>query len=152
MNDRLEELELCAESYGLTVDYNTLEKSDILDGLCIEVEKRCIVLINKHRTVLEQTVALAEEIGHYLRTHGDIVRQETVTQRKGERYGREFSYQMLLPVGDVETAFEDGVRDLGELSERFGLPCEFVREAILHYQHHSMIEYVHAENGMARMC
>lgn len=132
--EKLEELEEKARQLGLIVDYAILRESDGLDGLYLAWPDGAVILINAHRPASTQAVALAEEIGHHLRTVGRVVGQNTVADRKGEARGRAWSYVELMPPEMVRKAVSSGIRQPWELAELFGVPDGFVKEAIGYYR------------------
>ncbi len=128
-----------ALSLGISVDQKILCKSTRLDGLYLCFDDEPIILINGHRPLAVQTIALAEELGHHYRSTGIIIEQSTVAQRKSEQAGRAWSYESLLPLQVLRDALYSGTCTLYELSDRFNLPEGFIREAITHYQRKSLL-------------
>jgi hypothetical protein len=58
----------------------------------------CIYLNDRH-TWIEQHETLAEEIGHYATSSGNIVDYSTVESRKQERRARDYGYQLTVTLG-----------------------------------------------------
>lgn len=131
---RLERLEEQAASLGIIVDYAILRESDGLDGLYIAWESSSVILINAHRPYMTQVIALAEEIGHHLKSRGNIVRLDTVTNRKSEEAGRAWSYRELMPPEKVHKAIRSGICSVWELAEAFNVSDGFVKDAIAYYR------------------
>jgi Domain of unknown function (DUF955). len=135
MLNRLEELEAYAESLGIVIDDSTLQKEHSLDGLYIEVGGNCIVLVNRHRTQACQYVALAEEIGHFFRSTGNIVKLSTVAQRKSENAGKAWAIEFLLPICKFTySALFHRCKTAADFAAVHDFPVEFVAEAIAYYQ------------------
>lgn len=134
---KLEMLEEIASDEGIILDYSLLECYDCISGLYIDLgqDQPKVIMINRHRSLSQQLAVLAEELGHHYASHGDIVSLRDVVQRKQEAYGRAWAFERLLPPGDVFTACLEGEGTPWELSERFGLPEAFIREALEYYSH-----------------
>lgn len=132
--ERLEALEEQARSLGVIVDYGILRETDGLDGLYLSWPSGSVILVNAHRSPRTQAIALAEEIGHHLKTHGLVLGADTVTARKGEAAGRAWSYRALMPPEQVAGAVRSGLCSAWELAEHFDVPDGFVTEALQYYQ------------------
>lgn len=132
--ERLEALEDQALALGVIVDYRILRATDGLDGLYLAWPAGAVILVNAHRTIDTQVIALAEELGHHLKTSGSVIRLDTVAARKGEAAGRAWSYRALMPPDKVVGAVRSGVCSPWELAELFGVTDGFVREALTYYQ------------------
>lgn len=95
------------------------------------------VLINKDLP-LDRTIALlAEEIGHHktLPAGMDITDYSKTINMKLERAGRKWSYYKLLPPEKLikYKSSSDPVLSY-QLADEFGLPVDFVEEAINQYK------------------
>ena len=112
-----------------------LTPQDKLDGLYFAWHSLEVyaILINTHRSANAQLAVMAEELGHHHRTVGTVIRQDTVSQRKAEAYGRQWAYDSLLPAQSLATALRSGDCTLAELCARFDLPDSFIREAIAYH-------------------
>lgn len=132
--EKLEELEEEARRLGLMVDETILRAEDGLDGLYLMWPEGAVILLNAHRPMETRVIALAEEIGHHLRTTGWTLDPRSVAARKGEAAGRAWSYQALMPPEKVAGAVRSGVCAPWELAELFGVTDGFVREALRYYQ------------------
>ena len=137
--ERLEALEARARKLGVMVDYAILRADDALDGLYLAWDAGSVILINAHRSRSTQTIALAEEIGHHLKTYGNIIDLNTVTKRKAESAGRAWSYQALMPPEKVGRAVRSGVCSVWELAEMFDLSDGFVKDALAYYQRKAIL-------------
>ena len=97
--------------------------------------------IKGNRIAIRQTIEtsakkaciLAEELGHYYTTVGDILDQNDSNSRKQERTARRGAYEKLVPRSSIETAFKKGYTTLWEVAEYLNLDEEFLREALIHY-------------------
>ena len=132
--ERLEELEEQARALGVLVDYGILRETDGVDGLYLSWPAGSVILVNAWRSKEKQVIALAEELGHHLRTSGDALARDAVASRKREQAGRAWSYQALMPPEKVARAVRSGLCSPWELAEHFGVTDGFVREAVAYYQ------------------
>ena len=132
--ERLEALEEEARALGVLVDYTILRETDGLDGLYLSWPAGSVILVNARRSVDTQVIALAEELGHHLRTSGDALAGGSVAARKREQAGRAWSYQALMPPEKVARAVRSGLCSPWELAELFGVTDGFVKEAMAYYE------------------
>lgn len=96
-------------------------------GLC---RGNKIAINKKIETQAEKSCVLAEELGHYFTTFGDIVNQDGISSVKQEIKAREWAYKKLITVDDLASAFNLGVRNRFELAEVLNVTEEFLEEAI----------------------
>lgn len=97
--------------------------------------------IKGNRIAIRQTIetsakkacVLAEELGHYYTTVGNILDQNDSNSRKQERTARKWAYEKLVPRNSIETAFKKGYTTLWDLAEYLDLDEAFLREALIHY-------------------
>ena len=66
------------------------------------------IAIRHDMNTVDKTCTLAEELGHYYTTTGDILNQENVSNRKQEHRARMWAYSMLLPLQFFVLAFKHG--------------------------------------------
>lgn len=98
----------------------------------------CIVGFNiainkKFKTSTEKTCILAEEIGHYKTTVGDILDLRHISNRKQEARARKWGYEKLLSIEILISAFNLGCTSKYELAEFAGVTEEFLEAAITRY-------------------
>lgn len=103
-----------------------------------------VVWINKNiPTTVEKTCILAEEMGHYHTSVGDILDQKDLRKRKQELRARQWAYEKLLPLEKIVQAHKAGVKNRHELANFVGLTEHFVDAAINRYieKYGESIEY-----------
>lgn len=83
---------------------------------------------------MEKNCILAEELGHYHTSYGDIIDQSKLENRKQERRARAWGYERLVGVIDLIDAYKSGVKSRFELAEYLGVTEEFIEEVIIHYR------------------
>lgn len=116
----------------LMAEYDNLfieERHMVNDGLYSD---GC-VWINKDIPASKKLAVLAEEIGHYETTVGDILDLSNTSNRKQELAARKWAYEKVLPLSAIETAVESGCRELWEIAEYLDIDEDFVREALKYY-------------------
>lgn len=123
-----EELLKEADSFGLIVKEKPLKANKgrlkgnriaIKKDLENDTERRCI---------------LAEEIGHYHTTVGDILDQSDVVNRKQERQARIWAYKRLVGIVKIINAYKEGASNRFELAEYLNVTEEFIDEALEYYK------------------
>lgn len=93
-----------------------------------------VAISNDVDTLTEKTCILAEELGHYHTTTGDILDQTDVSNRKQERHARIWAYDKLIGFSGIIRGFEAGCQTRYELAECLGVTEEFLQEAIDCYE------------------
>ncbi|AEG59341.1 ImmA/IrrE family metallo-endopeptidase [Desulforamulus ruminis] len=94
-----------------------------------------IVWLNRRLpTSIEKSCVLAEELGHYHTSSGDILNQKDIRNRKQEKRARNWAYEKLVPLEKFIEAYEAGVCNRYELAEFLDVTEEFLEQAIVHYK------------------
>lgn len=113
---------------GIKVKEVVLKSSD---GRC----KGNRIAINKNlSTQTEKKCVLAEELGHYHTTYGDILDQTKIENIKQEIIARRWGYEKLVGIVDIINAHRNGIRNRYELAEFLDLTEEFLNDAIEYYK------------------
>lgn len=102
-----------------------------LKGLYVD---NTITINTELKSERERISVLAEELGHYHTSYGDIVDQSDVRNRKQERRARSWSYKKLVGITRIIEAFNSGVKNRYELAEYLNVTEEFIEEAIEYYK------------------
>lgn len=76
---------------------------------------------------------LAEELGHYYTTAGDIIDQTCAENRKQENIARKWAYNKILPIENVLFALQDGHTEIWDMAEYLDVDEEFLRDALIYY-------------------
>ena len=84
-------------------------------------------------TTARKACILAEELGHYHTTVGNILDQDDANNRKQERTARKWAYEKLVPIENIQFAFADGHTEIWDMAEYLGVDEEFLRDALIHY-------------------
>lgn len=94
---------------------------------------KVIILDKRIPTTAERTCILAEEIGHYYTTVGNIIDQTKLDNRKQERRAREWAHNKLIPLTRIVEAFKANVKGRHEIAEYLGVTEEFLQDCIDRY-------------------
>lgn len=94
-----------------------------------------VIWINKLiPTYIEKTCVLAEELGHFHKTFGDILDQTNVVNRKQELRARNWAYEKLVPLNKIITAHKCNITNRYELAEFLEVTEEFLEAALNWYK------------------
>lgn len=85
-------------------------------------------------TSTEKRCVLAEELGHYHTTVGNILDQSDTGNRKQERIARFWAYKRLIGLSDLIRAFRHGDRSIHEIAEFLEISEDFLRECLETYR------------------
>ncbi|MDM8313286.1 ImmA/IrrE family metallo-endopeptidase [Clostridium cadaveris] len=98
---------------------------------------KCIgntIFINNRITNKEKFCVLAEELGHYKLTVGDITNLKDISNRKQEIKARRWGYEKFVGIMKIIEAFEKGARSKYELADYLNVSEYFLDDAILYYK------------------
>ena len=115
-------------------DVYIIENADFksrADGL---INGNVIGINKKIRTCRKRACILAEELGHYHTTIGDIISQSTVSDRKQELRARAWAYNKLIGLSGIVDSYKHGCYSLSDTAEYLDVTEEFLLEAILYYK------------------
>lgn len=82
----------------------------------------------------EKACILAEELGHYYTTTGNILDQSKVENRKQERKARIWAYNKQIGLLGIVKAYQQGCRNRYEVAEYLGVTEEFLDDALKAYR------------------
>ncbi|MCY8002827.1 ImmA/IrrE family metallo-endopeptidase [Bacillus haynesii] len=122
---------LLREATHLGIDTYEKQMPHRLKGLY----SKNVILINKNmKTSYEKTCILAEELGHYHTSSGDIVEQDTIAKRRQEKIARTWAYERLVPLYKIVQAHKEAIRNRYELAQYLEITEEFLDNAIKRYK------------------
>mgnify|MGYP001030078137 FL=1 len=107
-----EKLIVKAENLGAEVreiDFGTDKKS----GRCLNNR----IYINSRMSEIDKYEVLAEELGHYKTTHGNILNQNSVINRKLENVARREGFNIIVEPNDVVEAIRNNAFAMHEIAE-----------------------------------
>lgn len=129
MNKTLELLEIMEKE---NIEY--IEDSlpcDNLKGLYFD---NTIIVDKNILTSNEKKCVLAEEIGHYKTSYGDILSQKEVSNKQQEERARFWACQQLLPFSIIIEAYLAHCKNRSEFAEFANVTEEFIEYAINTYK------------------
>ena len=81
-------------------------------------------------TQAAKSCVLAEELGHYYTTAGNIIDQNNIMNRKQEYRARFYGYNLKIGLRGIINAYEAGCRSLYEMAEYLDATEEYLKEAL----------------------
>lgn len=123
-----EDLLLEADRDGLIVK----EKPLLLhDG---RIKGKRIAIRQSIPTLSKKADVLAEELGHYYTSTGDILDQSDVNHRKQERTARLWGFNKRIGLAGIVNAFKANCRNAYEIAEYLDVSEESLKEALEYYR------------------
>lgn len=127
---------------------------DLYENLLTEAESESVIVIEKRfksqakgllkknkigisrtiATTAEKACILAEEMGHYHTSCGNILDRRDVRCMKQEKRAMNWAYEKLVPMDKLISAYKAGVRGRHELAAYMGVIEDFLESAIWHYK------------------
>lgn len=93
-----------------------------------------IAIRNDIDTTTEKSCILAEELGHYYTTTGNILDQSVVMNRKQEHRARLWAYDKMIGLNGLISAAKAGCQSQYEIAEYLEITEEFLSEALAVYR------------------
>lgn len=87
----------------------------------------------------EKFCVLAEELGHYHLTVGNILDQSNTNNKKQELKARRYAYDKIIGVKGIVDAYSHGCKSIFEMADYLNVTEEFLNDAI---------EYYHSKYGL----
>lgn len=103
------------------------------------------ILIDKDMTSYHKHEVLAEEIAHYRITHGNILDQSNMLNKKFELKARRLANETVITLQGLIDAFEYGVQNLHEMAIYFEVSKSFVKDTLNHYKMKYGLQVKHGE-------
>ena len=116
--------EACKEGIDI-IDYDF--KSENIKGLYCD---GTVGLSKSLETAIEKSCILAEELGHYYTTAGDILNQNDISNREQELRARLWAYDRLIGLPGIIKGHHHRCQNRYELAEFLEVTEEFLQEAI----------------------
>lgn len=109
-------------------------KEKDIDGYSGRIYKNRIAIHHKIPTSTEKACVLAEELGHYYTTTGDILDQSRTENRKQEYHARLWAYNKQIGLMGIVRAYQYGCRNSYEVADYLGVTEEFLADALKAYK------------------
>lgn len=119
-----DELLIEADDAGLIVKEKRLNSSD---G---RIWNNRVAIRKNIPTSIEKSCVLAEELGHYYTSSGDITRLNNANNQKQEYKARLYGYNLKIGLLGIIKAYQHGCHNLYEMAEFLDVTEEFLAEAI----------------------
>lgn len=120
--------------------YETLLNEANVEGLIVKekslkynngrIKGNRIAIRKDIETTVKKACVLAEELGHYYTTVGNIIDLENPGNRKQERQARLWAYNKQIGLRGLIQAYEYGCRSRHEIAEYLEVTEEFLQDAI----------------------
>ena len=91
------------------------------------------VRINQDMPTNRKACVLAEEVGHYETSSGDILDQTDTGNRKQELTARKWAYNKVVPEEKISEAISAGYTEVWEIADHLDVDEKFLREALKYY-------------------
>ena len=92
------------------------------------------VALNNMLSDTEKICVLAEELGHYHTTVGDIIDLNNAVNRKQELRARLWGYDKLIGLSGIVSCYRAGCQSLFEMAEHLDVTEEYLKEALDRYR------------------
>ena len=124
---RYEEMLIASDRENLIIKEKNLYSSDgRINGNRIAISKSI-------DTQTEKSCVLAEELGHYYTTAGNILDQGNISNRKQEYRARLYGYNLKIGLKGLINAFEHGCKTSSEVAEYLDVTEKYLLDAISCY-------------------
>lgn len=123
-----DELLMQSDNEGLFV------KEKPLSGNNGRITGRRIAIRRNIPTTVEKACVLAEELGHYYTSAGNILDLSDIRNRKQELKARMWAYNNQIGLIGLVRAFDHGCRNLHETADYLGVSEPFLAEALEQYR------------------
>ena len=88
------------------------------------------IYLRKDMNTTEKSCVLAEELGHYYTTVGNILDMNVPENRKQERQARLWGYNRVIGLFGLIRAYEHGCKDKYEIAEYLDVTEEYLEDCI----------------------
>ncbi len=92
------------------------------------------IYLRKDMNTAEKSCVLAEELGHYYTTVGDILDMNVSENRKQERQARLWGYNHVIGLFGLIRAYEHGCKDKYEIADYLDVTEEYLEDCINCYR------------------
>ncbi|WP_040981013.1 ImmA/IrrE family metallo-endopeptidase [Oceanobacillus jeddahense] len=95
-----------------------------------------VIWLNKNQldSAAKKASVLAEELGHYHTSVGDITDQSKITNRKQELRARIWGYEEVIPLSKIVQAHQKHIKNRYEFADYLGVTESFLDDALERYK------------------
>lgn len=90
------------------------------------------IAIRKDLSTASKACVLAEDLGHFFTTEGNILEQKSLNDVKQERLARIWAYNKLLSIDKIIDAASKGYTEIWNMAEYLDIDEKFLREYLIH--------------------
>ncbi len=119
-------LDLAAQA-GITVKEKPLST---YDGRI----KNKTIYLRQDMTTTEKACVLAEELGHYYTSVGNILDQGNVGNRRQEYRARLWGYELMIGLSGIIHAYQAGCQNLYAMADALNVTEQYLEEALICYR------------------
>lgn len=109
-------------------------KEKSIPGFDGRIKHNRIAIHSGISTQTEKSCVLAEELGHYHTSYGDILDLDNVQNRKQELRARMWGYDLKIGLIGIVNAYKNGCRNLSEAAEYLDVTEEYFLSALKAYK------------------
>lgn len=109
-------------------------KEFLIPGFKGRIKGNRIAIRKDIPTIKEKSCILAEELGHYYTSYGDIIDQSITENRKQEYRARMWAYNKQVGIIGIISAFNAGCQSIYDTAEYLDVTEEFLINAINCYR------------------
>ncbi|MDM7465575.1 ImmA/IrrE family metallo-endopeptidase [Staphylococcus warneri] len=124
-------------------DYIEVRETDVVPNNLPGVWLGDLILIKRNLSDTRKAEILFEELAHHKLTYGDILDQSQFNNRKFENYARRNAKESSIPLDGIIDAFKQGIHNMYELANFFGVTESFAQECLDHYKMKYGIDVYH---------
>jgi len=117
-----------ADSFQIIVKEKQLKQ---FDGL---IKGRKIAIRQDIPTLVEKSCVLAEELGHFFTTSGNILDQSIANNRKQEKMARVWAYEKQIGLSGIISGYKNKCQNRYELADFLGVTEVFLQDALNFYK------------------
>ena len=117
-----------------TTDKGLIVKELPLTGSDGRIRNHNIGIRKDIDTSIQKKCVLAEEVGHFETTSGDIIDQHNISNQKQELRARLWAYDKLIGLTGIINAYKHGCTSLHEMAEFLEVTEEFLNESLTAYR------------------
>jgi hypothetical protein len=123
--------------------YEELLKESDIEGLTVKEKhlkankgriKGNRIAIKKDMTATEKSCVLAEELGHYYTSAGDILNLSDLRNLKQELKARHWAFNKQIGLMGIIRAYEGRCKNKAEMAEFLEITEEFLEDALKYYK------------------
>lgn len=134
--DKKEQLEI--EAQDRSIDIQTTDLPTNISGLYYSNGKdEALIAINRAlETRAEQACVLAEELGHYYTSYGDLLTESTIDNtiiQHQENRAKRWAIKKLVSIKDIIEAYDAGCQSIYEMAEYLEITEDFLKKALKTY-------------------